>query len=141
LRPVGRTHVGVVDRTAGELEVGATEAERFTGRQGAVEDKAKAVPGGPLDGISLDVPGPGYNPSAIIVSTTDAHVLGREQGTDGAASIVAVPYGKGTFIGIGHHVLLYNRPLLERLIATYMPNLIPQTGGGAAVKKPTPTND
>jgi serine/threonine protein kinase len=89
--------------------------------------RPKAVPGGPLDGISLDVPGPGYNPSAIIVSTTDAHVLGREHGTDGAASIVAVPYGKGTFIGIGHHVLLSNRPLLERLIATYVPDLIPQT--------------
>jgi serine/threonine protein kinase len=82
--------------------------------------RPQAVPDGPLEGISFDTPGPGYNPSA---------------------SIVAVPYGKGTFIGIGHHVLLYNRPMLERLIATYVPDLMPQTEDAAAVSNSTLKND
>ena len=102
--------------------------------------RPKAVPDGPLDGISFDIPG-SYNPSAITVSNPDAHVLACEHGTSGAASIVAVPYGKGWFIGIGHHVLLHNRPLLERLVATYVPDLFQQTRDAAAVEKPTQTND
>ena len=93
--------------------------------------RPRAVPGGPLDGISFDMP-TSYNPSAITVSNPDAHVLGREHGTSGAASVVAVPYGKGTFIGIGHHVLLQNRPLLERLLAAYIPDLLQQTAEVAA---------
>ena len=39
-------HVGVVDGAAGEMEVSATEAERLTGWEGAIEDQAEAVPGG-----------------------------------------------------------------------------------------------
>jgi len=103
--------------------------------------RPKPVPGGPLNGVSFEVAGSGYAPSEIIASTPGAEVLACTSGTGGPASIVAVPYGKGTFIGIGHQILLYNRELLERLIAKYVPDLFQQTDDAAKVEKPTPTND